>query len=58
MKDWKLQKTQEVFIHGEGRQDSLLLQDIVLVSLLACKKVWIILLQRLTSVVMAVLSSP
>lgn len=38
MKDWKLQKTREVFLHGEGRQASPLLQDIVLALLLACKR--------------------
>lgn len=38
MKDRKLQKTQEVFLHGESRQASLLLPDIVLTSLLASKK--------------------
>ena len=58
MKDWKLQKTQEVFLHGEGRQASPLLQDIVLASLLACEKAWIILLLRLTSVIMPMLNSP
>lgn len=52
MKDWKLEKTQELFLHGESRQASLLLQDIVLASMLGCKKVWIILLLRPVSVVM------
>lgn len=57
MKNWKLQKTQEVLTHGEGEQASLLLQDIVLASLLACKKAWIILLSKLTSIIMPILNS-
>lgn len=38
MKDCKLEETKEVFLHGEGRQASLLLEDIVLAPVLACKK--------------------
>lgn len=58
MEDWKLEKTQEVFLHGEGRQASLLLQDVVLASLLACRKVWMIFLLRPLSVIMSMLGSP
>lgn len=55
MKDWKLEKTQEVFLHAEGSQASLLLQDVVLTLLLARRKVWIILLLL---VIVPTLSSP
>lgn len=58
MKDWKRQKTQEVFLHGEGRQASPLLQDIVLALLLVGKKASIILLLRLMSIIIPMLNSP
>lgn len=57
MKDWKLW-TQEVFLHGGGRQASLLLQDILLGTLPACRKARIILLSGLTSIIVPGLNSP
>lgn len=36
MEDWKLEKTQEVFIHGEGRQGGFLAAVGYCASLTAC----------------------